>query len=136
MTFERRIELIQCSIMFIMFGIVVWVELSHSEIIAGLGILGMIACLWMLHKTWDLQKQQRLAETALLERRVNEFQEDLIHYRDTVWKERCLLGDQTCLYNARSRYLQCAMHPTGDCSQCKDRISIFFSDPDDPPELP
>jgi hypothetical protein len=31
-----------------------------------------------------------------------------------------LLGDLTCLNNARSPYLQCAINPTGECDRCKD----------------
>jgi hypothetical protein len=32
-----------------------------------------------------------------------------------------LLGDQACINNARSQYLQCAINPAGDCGDCKHR---------------
>jgi Family of unknown function (DUF6464) len=32
-----------------------------------------------------------------------------------------LLGDQSCINNARSEYLQCAVNPSGDCGDCKHR---------------
>jgi Family of unknown function (DUF6464) len=32
-----------------------------------------------------------------------------------------LLGDQACINNARSEYLQCAVNPSGDCGDCKHR---------------
>ncbi|NJO94460.1 MAG: hypothetical protein HC820_09305 [Hydrococcus sp. RM1_1_31] len=28
------------------------------------------------------------------------------------------LGDPTCIYNARSKHLLCAVNPTGSCSDC------------------
>jgi hypothetical protein len=31
------------------------------------------------------------------------------------------LGDQDCINNARSEYLQCAINPSGDCGDCKHR---------------
>jgi Family of unknown function (DUF6464) len=35
--------------------------------------------------------------------------------------DRYILGDERCLNNARSEYLQCAINPYGDCKTCKDR---------------
>jgi Family of unknown function (DUF6464) len=32
-----------------------------------------------------------------------------------------LLGDQACINNAKSEYLQCAINPSGDCGSCKHR---------------
>ncbi|MBP0000407.1 MAG: hypothetical protein J7641_15650 [Cyanobacteria bacterium SID2] len=30
-----------------------------------------------------------------------------------------ILGDRTCLYNARSPYLRCAVNPYGPCNGCR-----------------
>jgi hypothetical protein len=30
------------------------------------------------------------------------------------------IGDQSCINNANSQYLQCAVNPLGDCANCKD----------------
>jgi Family of unknown function (DUF6464) len=32
-----------------------------------------------------------------------------------------LLGDQACINNAKSEYLQCAVNPSGDCESCNHR---------------
>lgn len=41
----------------------------------------------------------------------------LLSYRDLkkTWK-----GDETCINNAHSIHLQCAVNPEGDCKSCKD----------------
>lgn len=36
----------------------------------------------------------------------------------------CYLGNPNCINNARSPYLQCAINPMGDCSNCKDFSDI------------
>lgn len=33
-------------------------------------------------------------------------------------KTLAVKGDPTCIYNARSRYLQCTVNPSGDCRDC------------------
>jgi Family of unknown function (DUF6464) len=33
-----------------------------------------------------------------------------------------VIGDATCIYNARSTLLRCAVHPNGPCEGCKFRI--------------
>jgi hypothetical protein len=32
-----------------------------------------------------------------------------------------VIGDATCLYNARSTLIRCAVHPTGPCDGCQHR---------------
>lgn len=49
----------------------------------------------------DWQQQQRIR--SALERLEGDY-----HY----------LGDQNCLYNARSPYLRCAVNPDGPCEDC------------------
>jgi len=41
-----------------------------------------------------------------------------------------LIGDPSCLYNARSSHLRCAVNPQGPCEGCKD----FEPHPPHPPE--
>jgi Family of unknown function (DUF6464) len=33
-----------------------------------------------------------------------------------------VIGDATCQYNARSTLIRCAIHPTGPCEGCRDRL--------------
>jgi hypothetical protein len=33
------------------------------------------------------------------------------------------LGDSSCIYDAKSRYLLCAVNPSGSCSECSDYVS-------------
>jgi Family of unknown function (DUF6464) len=35
-----------------------------------------------------------------------------------------VIGDATCLYNARSTLIRCAIHPTGPCEGCRDRKDL------------
>ncbi len=38
---------------------------------------------------------------------------------DDNWpNDRGLIGDLTCVYNARSELLRCAVNPTGPCDRC------------------
>lgn len=55
---------------------------------------------YLLNKiTLYVQKSQALAERSLL---------------DGHW----VIGDVTCLYNARSELLRCAVNPNGSCDRC------------------
>jgi hypothetical protein len=36
----------------------------------------------------------------------------------SLWDGRWVIGDITCLYNARSELLRCAVNPSGPCDRC------------------
>jgi hypothetical protein len=35
-----------------------------------------------------------------------------------LWEGRWVIGDGSCLYNARSEVLRCAVNPSGPCDRC------------------
>jgi Family of unknown function (DUF6464) len=41
----------------------------------------------------------------------------------SLWEGRWVIGDATCLYNARSEVLRCAVYPSGPCDRCPHRES-------------
>lgn len=36
----------------------------------------------------------------------------------SLWDGRWVMGDITCLYNARSELVRCAVNPSGPCDRC------------------
>ncbi|MBD1821911.1 hypothetical protein H6F89_00730 [Cyanobacteria bacterium FACHB-63] len=74
----------------------------------------------LLQHRLESQAQQRLrAAMAAAERRQlqNLLRLPPDHHR--VEGIGTLVGDFTCIYNARSPYLRCAVNPSGPCENCR-----------------
>jgi hypothetical protein len=60
-----------------------------------------------------------------LKRKIEQVEEsryrDFLRRTPRIWTTFAnYLGNPSCINNARSPYLQCAVNPTGDCGDCKD----------------
>ncbi|MGG6297953.1 DUF6464 family protein [Leptolyngbya sp. AN02str] len=44
-----------------------------------------------------------------------------VHHSEerTLWGEKWVVGDATCLYNAHSEILRCGVNPVGPCRDCR-----------------
>ncbi|WP_052055666.1 DUF6464 family protein [Myxosarcina sp. GI1] len=96
--------------------------LSHLVALK-LGILLVLGILPALTYLFILQKLNRRWQERLRQfRTLNSYRDrDLfaVYYRD---RRRTLskryIGDLSCLYNARSPYIRCAVNPQGPCKEC------------------
>ena len=41
------------------------------------------------------------------------------NYDDNLEANRCIVGDPSCRFNARSPYIRCAVNPEGPCQNCR-----------------
>ncbi|BAS58790.1 MULTISPECIES: DUF6464 family protein [Leptolyngbya] len=88
-------------------------------LILAIALLPTILTFLLRHRL-ELQAQERLqAAMAAAERQQLQSLLRLppdYHYVEGVG---ALIGDFTCIYNARSPYIRCAVNPTGPCETCR-----------------
>jgi hypothetical protein len=82
------------------------------------GLTPSLVSLWIMRQA-DAQAQERLRHA--LEAIANRGLPSLQPIPDLRYVEGIglLIGDFTCRYNARSRYLRCAINPSGPCEGCR-----------------
>lgn len=67
-------------------------------------------------KTWE----ERLNQTRVRRFAGQGSRSELFHGETDVEPSMQLMGDLSCVFNARSPYLCCAIHPDGPCEGCRD----------------
>lgn len=83
------------------------------------GLLPPIVSLWMMHRTQErMQAELRRAMTTTTRARSRRYPSLPAdgYYLEGVG---FLIGDISCRFNARSRYLRCAVNPEGPCQGCR-----------------
>ncbi|HIK40643.1 hypothetical protein HNI00_19500 [Thermoleptolyngbya oregonensis NK1-22] len=83
-----------------------------------IGLTPSLVSLWIMRQA-DAQAQERLrhALEAIAHRGLPALQPTPdLRYIEGIG---LLIGDFTCRYNARSRYLRCAINPSGPCEGCR-----------------
>jgi hypothetical protein len=87
----------------------------------------VIGCLPSLFSLWIIRKAQwrtrmrirQAANTFTSGRRVPQIPRPLEHDRYYLEGVGYLIGDISCVYNARSGYVRCAVNPSGPCEGCR-----------------
>ncbi|MBF2085816.1 MAG: hypothetical protein IGS16_14575 [Thermoleptolyngbya sp. C42_A2020_037] len=83
-----------------------------------IGLTPSLVSLWIMRQA-DAQAQERLRHVleAIAHRGLPSLQPTPdLRYIEGIG---LLIGDFTCRYNARSRYLRCAINPSGPCEGCR-----------------
>ncbi|GAP97879.1 DUF6464 family protein [Leptolyngbya sp. NIES-2104] len=81
---------------------------------------------FLLRHRLELQAQERLqAAMAAAERRQLQTLLRLPPDYQYVEGVGALIGDFTCVYNARSPYVRCAVNPSGPCETCRSYESKY-----------
>jgi hypothetical protein len=94
-------------------------------LILAIALLPTILTFLLRHRL-ELQAQERLqAAMAAAERR--QFQQLLRLPADYQYVEGvgAVIGDFTCVYNARSPHIRCAINPSGPCETCRSYESKY-----------
>lgn len=94
-------------------------------LILSLGLAPSLFSLWVLRRA-DARAQARLqmALEAISHRGLTVMR--LAPDQDYVEGLGYIIGDLTCRYNARSKYVRCAVNPMGPCQACRHYESIDF----------
>lgn len=86
--------------------------------IFAVGLLPPLLSLWMMRRTQArMQAELRRATmtTRVRSRRYPSLPADSYYLEGVGF----LIGDISCRFNARSRYLRCAVNPEGPCQGCR-----------------
>lgn len=87
-------------------------------LIVTIGLAPSILSILVLRRA-DAQAQARLQR--VLESVARRGLTQLPHLEEQHYVEELgyILGDQTCMFNARSPYIRCAVNPLGPCDTCR-----------------
>lgn len=86
-----------------------------------------LTCLSLLLKKRWQQKQER-TRRIIDYLNANELSNHLDRGSCSAITPNLTIGDTTCLYNARSPFLRCAIAPSGSCENCQDYQPLFIDE--------